>query len=127
MYVAGDSSATFGSPVNSYGGGLDAFVAKLAAGGVTYQTSAETSAAATTSITLTNFNPGSGANRVLVVALSFDGVPTGVTVTYGGTPLTLVPNTSGVVGGWHRIRTVVVSHKPVEHGGEYCRILDGIR
>ena len=69
---------------------------QLTAGGVTYETSAETSAAATTSITLTNFDPGSGSNRVLVVALNFDGIPTGVTVTYGGTPLTLVPNTSGV-------------------------------
>jgi hypothetical protein len=31
LYVAGYCSATWGSPVNAYAGGIDAFVAKLSA------------------------------------------------------------------------------------------------
>ena len=39
VYVAGDSNATWGSPVRAYTAGLDAFAAKLtAAGALTWNT-----------------------------------------------------------------------------------------
>ncbi len=72
---------------------------------VTYQNTAETYAnnrAGTTGITLSNFNPGTGSNRLLVVGLSFGlAVPSGVTVTFGGTSLTQVPGTSSTRGTQH--------------------------
>src|ERR1700676_5053074 len=52
-------------------------------------------AAAGTSATIVSFSPSFRANLVLVVGLSFGGgAPGGVTVTYGGVALTLVPGTS---------------------------------
>jgi hypothetical protein len=60
-------------------------LASQARAAVTYSASASAVSSSATSITLTSFNGGVGANRVLVVGLSFgQGAPAGVRVTFGG-------------------------------------------
>ena len=78
-------------------------LASQARAAVTYSASASAVSSSATSITLTSFNGGVGANRVLVVGLSFgQGAPAGVSVTFGGgQSFTLVPGTSGTNGNAH--------------------------
>lgn len=77
------------------------------AASATYQNSASGKTDATATITLAAFDPGSGNNRGLAVCLQFaNGTsnqpnPTGISVTYGGAPLIVVPSASGIsAGSW---------------------------
>ena len=82
---------------------LTAAMLLLAAAGnaraqVAFQRTAEAGSGATgITVTIPSFDPSSASDLLLVVGLSFGGgvAPTGVSVTYGGVALTLVPGTSG--------------------------------
>ena len=63
------------------------------------QTSASVAAALTVSTAV--FDPGSNANRLLVVGISSDGTLTSLSVTYGAAALTLVPGSSISNGTTH--------------------------
>src|SRR5262245_37170157 len=64
-----------------------------ASAAITVQNSAKISATSVTTATITSFNPGGAANRLLVVGLTFgQGAPTGLSVTYGGVALAQVPS-----------------------------------
>jgi hypothetical protein len=73
--------------------------------GSTYQNSASNSALATTTVSILAFDPGAGSNRGLAVCLQFGNGganqinPTGITVTYGGVGLVVLPGASTVSDG----------------------------
>jgi hypothetical protein len=75
--------------------------AKTAGTAVAVQTQNSASVLSGTTVSIAGFNPGAGANRLLVVGISSAGAGGSMAVTFGGVPLALVPGSSGTNGTTH--------------------------
>ena len=115
VYMSGDSSTNWGSPVRAYSGGDDAYVAKLGGGGGSGEgitlnsTSSAATAGAATNLTWSH-TVSNGNHRILTVGLSMI-AGQATSVTYGGAALTLVGRHTGgqahTVEIWQRVAPAV--------------------
>ncbi|MHB0960277.1 MAG: cadherin domain-containing protein, partial [Pirellulaceae bacterium] len=97
VYVAGYSTATWGSPVQNYSSGIDTFAAKIATplAAIRADSTSSTSTSSATSLTWAH-TIASGANRAIFVELAIDNLAVSVTgVTYGGVAMTQVGRSTG--------------------------------
>ncbi|MCA9160355.1 MAG: DNRLRE domain-containing protein, partial [Planctomycetales bacterium] len=90
VYVAGNSTATWGTPLQGYSSGQDAYVAKITVAGVAIDAASSGTAVNATGVTFSH--TVSGTNRLLLVSVATEPTASeGVSsVTYNGTSLSFV-------------------------------------